>query len=162
MLRSRAARLVGRVGVVALAAQTVSACYTTAPLTTDVRPVGAPVVLDITDQGRVHLGSALGESPLRVEGRLAAVSDSTYTLAVTRVEGLRGTGASWSGESYTFRREDVGRVSVRRLSRGRTAVAILGAVGTVILAAVTISLLVGGTTTAEDPSQKPPGGGNGT
>lgn len=163
MLRSRLVRAVGRAGAVVLAAHTVAACYTTVPLSTDARPVGAPVMLDITDAGRVRLANALGESPLRVEGRLTAATDSTYTVAVGRVEGLRGDGATWNGEPYTFRRSDVGLVRLRRVNRGRTALVILGAVGAAVLAALAISLVVQGPNSTSEPGVGPPGGpGNGS
>lgn len=142
-LQSHWLRVVGRVGVVALAARFTAACYTNIPVSTDARPVGSPVVADITDRGRVSLGASLGPSPLRVEGRLTAASDTALTLAVTRVEGLRGESTTWTGEPVTLRTADVGLLRVRRIDRFRTALVTLAAVGLAALA-LTVSLVVGG------------------
>ena len=154
-LRSALVRRVGLAGVVTLAAQLTLGCYSTMPVAS--ASVGPrDVVLEITDRGRVDLDGALGASPLRVTGRLTALTDSTYTLTVREVETMRGETATWQGEAVTLRRSSVGLVQERRFSRGRTALVVLGAVGAVVAFVITRSLLSSG---GNDTDAPPPGGG---
>jgi hypothetical protein len=154
-LRSAVVRRAGLAGVVPLAAQLTSGCYSTMPVgSATVGP--KDVVLELTDRGRVDLKGALGASPLRVTGRLTAATDSTYTLAVREVETVRGETATWQGEAVTVRRSSVGLVQERRFSRARTALVVLGAVGAVVAFFVTRSLISGGGSDTDTPI---PGGG---
>ena len=154
-LRSVPVRRAGLAGMLTLAAQLTTGCYSTVPV--GAASIGPrDVVLEITDRGRVDLDGALGVSPLRVTGRLTATTDSTYTLAVRQVETVRGEAAQWQGESVTVRRSGVGLVQERRFSRGRTALAVLGVVGAIVAFVVTRSLVTGGGSDSEAPL---PGGG---
>ncbi len=159
-LRSLWVRRAGLVGGVTLSGQLLAGCYTTAPLPT-VTPASGEVVVDLTDRARVDLNGALGESPQRVMGRVLAVSDSSYTLAVGSVESLRGSVARWTGESVELRRSGIASVQARRLSRNRTMFAVLSAVGVFALAVATVSLLASGTT-GEEPTLGPGGPGQGS
>lgn len=144
-----------------LAAQCVTACYTTTPLGTDARPMGgASVVVDITDRGRVELGSRLGPSPLRIEGRTLAATDSTLTLAVSSVEGLRGEITQWAGESVTLARSDLSLVQTRRLDKRRTTLLAAIVVGGVVAVLVTRSLIVSGSNPADGNTKPTDPGGN--
>ena len=154
-LRSAVVRRAGMVGVLTLAAQLTTGCYSTIPVgSATVGP--KDVVLEITDRGRVDLDGALGASPLRVTGRLTAATDSTYTLAVREVETVRGETATWQGEAVTVRRSGVGLVQERRFSRARTALVALAAVGAIVAFLVTRSLVSSG---GSDSDQPGPGGG---
>jgi hypothetical protein len=154
-LRSAVVRRAGVAGVVTLAAQLTSGCYSTMPVgSATIGP--KDVVLEITDRGRVDLDGALGNSPLRVVGRLTAATDSTYTLAVREVETVRGEAATWQGESVTIRRSGVGLVQERRFSRARTAIVVLGVVGAIVAFMVTRSLVSNGGGDSDPPT---PGGG---
>jgi hypothetical protein len=86
-----------------------------------------------------------GRFPLRVEGRLTAVTDSGYTLAVQSVESVRGATTPWAGEPVTLQRSDVGTVRLRRLDRARTALGAAAAVGAVAAFLLGRSLITGGT-----------------
>lgn len=161
LLRSRPIHAAGRAGALALAAHAVAACYTNTPVGMDARPVaGATVVADITDRGRVNLGSRIGASPLRVEGQATAFTDSTLTLAVASVEGVRGEVTRWSGESVTLNRSDLSLVQVRRLDRGRSV--LLGAIiaGGVVAILVTRSLVVRSSGGSDGAVTQPPPGNN--
>ena len=136
----RRARRVWRAAWAVAAAQVAGACYTYVPAAGPTPP-DATVSLELTDQQRADLRGAIGEFPLRAEGRLASVTDSTYTLNVRLVESVRGETTNWSGEPVTFRRSGVSLVRVRRLDRGRTALASVGAVAGVVLFVASRSLI---------------------
>lgn len=151
-------RAVGRLGIVTLAVHTVTACYRYVPVA-GTAPTGETLVLEITDQGRVQLGGSIGTSPLKVEGRLNATTDTSYTVAVRSVESVRGEVAPWTGEAVTIPRSSVSIVRVKRLDRARTALTIGSAVGAVAAFLLTRSLVTRG---SRDPGEtRPPGSGPG-
>jgi len=105
-------------------------CYTLVPVSGTPAP-GSQVALEITDAGRVALGSAMGPGVDRVEGRLIENTGGEYLVGVTSVAMLRGGVQTWKGEHVVLRPDFVSRVSERRFSRGRTAVAVAAGIGLV-------------------------------
>jgi hypothetical protein len=109
-------------------------CHTYLPLQETAPTIGREVAVELNDRGRLLVGSRLGESVLRVDGRLMEVTDSVVTLSVTRTVMLQGSSAVWTGESVTLPREGLRGFRIREFSRGRTAFL----VGGLVLAAVSI------------------------
>jgi hypothetical protein len=140
-----------------LAAHALTACYTFQPVAGPA-PLNRDVALEITDLGRARLGSSLGPFPLRLEGRLTAVTDTSYSMAVRSVESIRGGTAPWAGEVITLRSSDVSIVRRKQLNRTRTSLGSAIAVGAVVAFFVTRSLLVNGSE-GEGGTPRPPGGG---
>jgi len=86
--------------------------------------LGARVALEITDVGRVALGSSMGPEISQVEGRLISTEGGEYLVSVSSVRLLRGGSQVWSGERVGIRTDYVNTMYLRRLSKGRTAVSL--------------------------------------
>jgi hypothetical protein len=93
--------------------------------------VGETYVFDVSDRGRVDLAERFGSGLKEIEGRLTGVENSQYLINVFRVSHLNGQTAQWSGETSRISQTNVGGVRERRLSRGRTALAVAGATAVV-------------------------------
>jgi hypothetical protein len=155
-LRSRRVRFVGGVGVIALAANTLTACYTQAPVDLSMSaPANAEVAVEISDRGRYELGGSIGESPRIVEGRLVSASDSALTVAVRNVIAIGGGRTQWAGERVQIRRTGVSQVSERKLSRSRSFLAAAAVVAGVVAVFVTTAL-IGGGGSGDGPTDRPP------
>lgn len=134
-------------------------CYESIPLS-GVRPEPAPgtrLVVELTDEGRVALAPQVGPEVARIEGALVERSDSGYVLGVSAVIGLWGSQSRWTGERVAFRMSQVRRLSERRLSPWRTAVAAGGATAGFVAFVLTRGLIGGGSTSE---NQRPEGQGN--
>lgn len=95
-------------------------CYTLRPAA-GVPPVpGDEVAFEVTDQGRVALGGSIGPEISRIEGLLVGTEDDEYLVAIRSVQFVRGGQQRWNGERVGIRREHVGTVYNRRLSRARS------------------------------------------
>ena len=55
-----------------------------------------------------------------LDGNLASMTDSTYTLALTEVGRRNGSEESWHGEAVTFGRSDVESIALRQASTGKS------------------------------------------
>jgi hypothetical protein len=126
----------GWIAMLLTAMSTLSGCYRSVPVESTPAP-GATLVLDLNDRGRLTLGDSIGPSASRIEGVLAASSESSYVLRVASVQYLNGQFNRWSGEPLTIRNDLIGRARERQFSRSRT---ILAGVG--LAAAVAALLLV--------------------
>ena len=78
------------------------------------------VALDINDVGRVALGGTIGPEIGQVEGTLLEPPGEEYVLAVSQVHFLRGGYQTWTGERVRISKQHVGRLSERRLHKGRS------------------------------------------
>ena len=112
-------RLLRSVGLIFTGAL-LAGCYTLRPAGGATVTPGEVVALDINDQGRVALGGAIGPEIARIEGRLVGNDPEEYLLSVRRLEFLRGGEQSWAGERVRIRRDFVGNVYERQLSRSRS------------------------------------------
>jgi hypothetical protein len=119
---------------------------------------GQDVIVELNDQARVDLAGAVGQSPLRLEGRMTDRTDSTVVLALRAVETLRGERVTWTGETVTVRRNGVVGMQQRRLDRGRSVLAGVGAVAAVVALVVGVRLAAsgGGGTDVGRPPDNPP------
>lgn len=140
------------------AAACLAGCYTySRPATVEPEPART-FVFDLTDQGRAALAGGVGAGTDRIEGGLVTLTDSSFTVRVARVVDIRGGVAQWNGEAVSIRREYVGTVRERRLSRGRTAVAVGGVAAAVVALIASRGLGVFGNDPGGSPGEPPPGG----
>lgn len=160
--RSRAGQRLGLAGALAFAAQSVAGCYARQVADPATVAPGAVVVVTFSDRGRVDLNDALGRSPLTAQGRLTARTDSTLTVAITQVVGIGGERADWPGDAITLRTSGVAGVQVRRLNRGRTGLAVAGAVAAAAALIAGVSLVIKNSNGGGDGPPGSGGGGNGT
>src|SRR5688500_14575304 len=117
-----------------------SGCYAYHPVVTTPAP-GTRMAFDLNDQGRVGMRSVIGPEISRVEGALVRNSDTAYVIEVWETRGMYGMASRWGGEPVSLRREYVDGVTVRRLSRPRTVVAVLGAAAAAVAFILTRDLL---------------------
>jgi hypothetical protein len=132
------------------------ACYTYAPLATPAPATGETYVFDVSDRGRVDLAERFGAGLTEIEGRLAGVENAQYLINVFRVSHLNGQTALWSGESSRISRENIGTVRGRKLSRGRTALAVAGGAAAVVAILASTGLLGNWTGDPEGPGEGEP------
>jgi hypothetical protein len=121
----------------------------------ETRPVpGTEVAVVLTDRGRFALSQRIGPEIDQVLGRLVAVTDTSVDVALASTVTIRGESMKWSGERFLLTQDQYGRVLVRTLSKGRTALAVaagVAAVGSVVAA----GLSSGGDAIVSDPSTPP-------
>jgi hypothetical protein len=150
----RVIRLSGIAAANVLASVLMMGCYTLQP-TMGVSPeIGNELAFDITDVGRVGLGSTMGPEIAQVEGRLVSRESAEYLVAVTSVRFLRGGEQPWRGEQVRLKSEYVGSTYQKQFSKGRTiALSAVGVGGFVFL--LTRSLIG---SARDEPSTPPPEG----
>lgn len=134
-----------------------TACYTYVPVRDSSPTPGSEVALGVSDRGRVALGPLVGPGAQRLTGRVVAVTDSTYELAVTSIVYVNSPEAArWNGEGVRVPRDVVAGLQERRLSRSRTWMTI----GIAAAAAVALSMVgIYGLGGDDSPDRLPPGGG---
>src|SRR5512134_3885601 len=96
-----------------------SSCYAWVPVSPSVAP-GAPLSLELTDEGRLAHAAALGPGVVRAGGVLTRMDGDRYVLDVGTVKPIRGPELPVSGISVSFGPRDVTDVRIRTLSRRRT------------------------------------------
>lgn len=92
----------------------------------------AKVAITLTATGMDSLERALGPGVQRVSGRYTSTSGDAIVLRVDATEGPRAPERRWSGESVALPRRFVGQVELARVSRTRTALATVGAIGALV------------------------------
>jgi hypothetical protein len=124
-------RLTRSVAIALAAAQGLSACYRYTPILATPADAGTDVRLQLTDQGSLALGPAIGPQVETMDGRLVSIGDTSFVLSVQQTENRAGLETSWRGERVTVPRSSVARVERRELAKGRS-----WAVGGLAVAAV--------------------------
>ena len=132
-------------------------CYTYVPLWQGTPRAGTLVAVGLSDRGRAELANRIGPGVRQLTGRVATLSDSSLTLAVSSVTYI-GPGApmTWNGEMVVIPREVVSGIQERRLSKSRSWIAAGAAVAAIALIS-TIAIAGFG---SDPPSDKLPGGSN--
>lgn len=134
-----------------LAPAVLGGCYAYTAYVHD-RPVpGLVVEVTLNDHGRVTLAENIGPEVWRVEGSVASVGDSSFTLLVGRITGLDRTTSKWGGEEVTIPMSAVRELRERHFSTGRT-VLLAGSVTAGLVGLIASSSIVG--------SSSGDGGGN--
>lgn len=116
-------RLYGRAVSAVVAAVCLAGCYTYAPPAAALPDPGRTFAFELTDLGRAALAAGVGSATDRVEGLLVSLTDTAYSVSVTRVFDLRGRVYPWGGETVSLRHEYVAGLRERRLSAARTGIA---------------------------------------
>jgi hypothetical protein len=131
----------------------VCACYRYVPETTPEPAAGAEYRALLTPEGSVQLRPILGQDVTRVDGRLIAVNDTAYVLAM----GASTTSADprpiiWSGEVVQLPKPAVDHLERRELDRPRTVrAAALYTAGVVLAGSVWLSISGRATNSGDGP-----------
>jgi hypothetical protein len=138
-----------------LFAVTVGGCYRYRPIDSPAGAIGREVSIELSDRGTVSVSQALGSGVAAVEGTLRSADTSAVTVSLSKVfrRGDRDP-TDYVGETVTLVAGDMRAVSVRELSRSRTA---LFAGGTAAIAAAAAAAIVNAGGQAQgDGTTKPP------
>lgn len=131
-------------------------CYSYVPVSSSAVPPGSRIAVAVTDRGRVGLSEPVGPGVRRIEGDFLAETDTSVMLSVSSVQFLDlGMPARWSGERLEISRGFISEIREWRLSRTRTWITL----GLVAVGAIAASFVAIGGFGADDPSDRPPGGG---
>jgi hypothetical protein len=120
-----------------------TSCYSTIPVGASPSR-GSELILDMTSQATERMGGFLGRGTVSVRGRLVDWEPDSVVLAMLATQIARGDEQLWKGERVAIPRDAVARITERRVNRGRTSLAILGAVTVIVTAVGLISGSIGG------------------
>src|SRR3954451_18622730 len=97
-----------------------TACYEYTAFQPSQTSVGRPVRVQLTQTGTEHVMALVGPAADYFDGNLAAITDSTYTMALFDIGRRNGSEESWQGEPVTFKRSDAESVALRKASPGKS------------------------------------------
>src|SRR3954469_10227643 len=97
-----------------------SGCYEYTAFQPSQTSVGKPVRVQLTETGTEHVISFVGPGADYFDGNLAALTDSTYTIALSDIGRRSGSEESWKGEPVTFKRSDAESIALRKASPGKS------------------------------------------
>ena len=141
MVGSRSTMLTIRISASALCVAQM-ACYTLRPATGIATPsLESVIAVDINDAGRAAMGGVMVPEIGQIEGRLTAIDENEYAIAITAVRLLRGGEQVWRGELVRIKKDYVTRVYEKHFSAGRTIMASVA--GASVIAYVAAKGLVG-------------------
>ena len=120
---------------------------------------GSHLAFSLNDQGRAALSDKLGPAVGRVEGRYTGMVRDAYAIDVYAVETLGAGRSHWVGERIEIPRQFVTGISEKQLSKGKTALVVVGAIAALAALIGSQSLSGSGTPPAEPSS---PGGSTAT
>ena len=132
-------------GVVTILVMAFTSCYSTIPVSVAAPSRGAELILDMTPQATERMGGFLGRGTVSARGRLVEWEADTVVVSMLATQIARGDEQLWSGERVAIPRDAVARIAERQVNRGRTSLAILGAVAVIVTAFGVISGGIGGT-----------------
>lgn len=98
-----------------------SACYQYNQFQPTVSALGKAVRVQLTDAGTTHVASLVGPGADYLDGNLASLTDSTYTISLADLGRRNGTEETWKGEAVSLSRSDVESIGVRQASGGKSA-----------------------------------------
>ena len=122
-----------------------TSCYSTIPVVSVAPSRGAELILDMTPQATERMGGFLGRGTVSARGRLLYWEPDTVVVSMLATEVAQGDEQLWRGERVAIPRDAVARITERRVNRGRTSLAILGAVTIIVTAVGVISGGIGRT-----------------
>jgi hypothetical protein len=115
-----------------------SACYQYSQFQPTASALGKAVRVRLTDAGTAHVASLVGPGANYLDGNLASLTDSTYTISLADLGRRNGTEETWKGEAISLARSDVESIGVRRASGGKSAALAAALVGGAVLVARSI------------------------
>ena len=130
-------------------------CYEYAAFQPTQTSLGKPVRIQLTESGTEHVIALVGPGADYFDGNLAAMTDSTYTVALSDIGRRNGSEESWKGEPVTFKRSDTESIALRKASPGKSA----GMTALLVGGAALIGRAIGGI--SGTGVTKPNGSGNG-
>lgn len=98
-----------------------NACYQYSQFQPTSSALGKAVRVQLTDAGTAHVASQVGPGADYLDGNLASLTDSSYTISVADLTRRNGTEESWKGEAISLARSDVESIGVRKASAGKSA-----------------------------------------
>lgn len=98
------------------------ACYNTSQTMTPLPDPAAEFTLELNDQGRIAVATALGPEVKDVSGRLISQTPAELVLSVRDVTYFKTDAVRMQGEQVTITRDQVRSVTERKFSLGRTAI----------------------------------------
>ncbi|HET9634476.1 MAG TPA: hypothetical protein VFP26_00980 [Gemmatimonadaceae bacterium] len=111
------------------------ACYQYAAFQPTTSTLGQAVRVQLTDAGTARVASLVGPGASYLDGNLASLTDSSYTIAVTDLGRLNGTEETWKGEQATVYRSEAASIELRKAAPGRSAALTAALVGGAALVA---------------------------
>lgn len=140
--------------IAGLALLVFTACYENVPIGTSEPAVGKEIVVEITSAGAAKVAQYIGPGAMSLAGRLISAQPDSVKLAVTTVTRENGEEQFWKGETVAIGRSDISRISQRKLSPTRTALA-----ATILAGAVfTVRQVIGNITGGQGKDKGPPVG----
>lgn len=107
-----------------------SGCYAFAPVAVPDRELeGEKVRVHLSDAGLSEVTPRLGPGVLTVEGDVLGTRADSLIVAVTTVRTRTRGDLFWNGETVPFSRPAIEQLEARRLSRWRTAGAVIALAG---------------------------------
>ena len=98
-----------------------AACYEYKPFQPSDVSVGKSVRVELTYVGTEHVAGLVGPNADYLDGNLASLTDSTYTIALSDLGRRNGSEESWKGEPVTLKKGDVGSIALRKAAPGKSA-----------------------------------------
>ena len=117
-------------------------------------PIGSRVRVDLTDQGTMSVAPRLGQRASSLEGVLQTMTDSTFSLVVTKVSRAGGIEDSYNGEQIALRRGDAETLRTSKTSIARSALLTAALVVSTFLIAKGAGDLSGGGSGGPPPPTK--------
>jgi hypothetical protein len=144
----RHAELFGAVTILVMA---LTSCYSTIPVSA-APSRGAELILDMTPQATERMGGFLGRGTVSARGRLLNWEPDSVVVSMLATQIARGDEQLWRGERVAIPRDAVARITERQVNRGRTSLAILGAI---TLMATAVGIISGGISGTSGGGTKP-------
>jgi hypothetical protein len=111
------------------------ACYQYAAFQPAQSTLGQAVRVQLTDAGTAHVAALVGPGAAYLDGNLASLTDSAYTIALADLGRRNGTEETWKGEQVTVTRAEVASIQLRKAAPGRSAALTAALVGGAALVA---------------------------
>ena len=115
-----------------------SGCYQYSQFQPTPSALGKAVRVQLTDVGTTHVASQLGPGADYLDGNLASITDSSYTISLADLGRRNGTEETWKGETISLARADVESIGVRKASGGKSAALAAALVSGAVLVARSI------------------------
>lgn len=126
---------------VVLALVAATACYRYTPLDSPSSAVGQSVRVDLTDRGSIDLAPLIGPTIIKLDGTIALVRDTAFSLSVTNAVARNGIETPWKGERVDLPRSAVSRLQRRALDKRRSWLVAAGGVAGTVALGITFDLL---------------------
>ena len=104
-----------------LSAVLLTACYEYSAFNPTGDTLGKAVRVELSGGGTDRIARFVGPNAEYLDGNLAAMTDTTYTLSLADLGRRNGTEELWKGEPLTLTKADVNSIALRKSSGTRSA-----------------------------------------